>query len=102
MSIETERFDLRKRAHESNIEHLNKQVELKQKELDYFESMKDPIMSVEPTFSYENEEDFGLLRLESMRAHLAKEVLDVKFEIENNELALRDLVESEDARSNRH
>lgn len=101
MSIETERYELRQEAHEQNIEHLKRELALKQKELEYFENMEEPIFSEEPQFTYENEEDFGLMRLESMKNHLRKQANDLNLEIKNNELSLRDLVESEDVRSNR-
>lgn len=102
MSVEEDRFNLRRRAHEANITHLKRQVELKKRELAFFETYDEPVLATEPQLSYENDEEIGLLRLDMIKSRLDKELNELLFEIENNELALRDLVEQEDTRSNRH
>lgn len=102
MSTEEKRFELRREAHQKNIEHLKKQVQLVLDELSFHEKRGRPIMAVEPEWDFESEEEFGFLRLKGKVMSLEKQLSDFDLEIQNNELALADLEESESARTNKH
>jgi hypothetical protein len=102
MSLEMERYELRVLAHEENIKHLKEKLQLALDELSFHESMNAPIMAVEPEWNYEADESFGWLRQKGKIIGVKKQISDYHLEIKNNELALADLKESEEARSNKH